>query len=83
MLFNSIDFLLFFPLVVLVLWGIPAKARQIWLLICSYFFYMCWEPKYILLILGSTVVTYLSSIVYNDGVGFEPMLEIEQSFKLE
>ncbi len=63
MLFNSIDFLLFFPLVVLVLWGIPAKARQIWLLICSYFFYMCWEPKYILLILGSTVVTYLSAIL--------------------
>ncbi len=63
MLFNSIDFLLFFPIVVIILWLIPAKGRQIWLLLCSYFFYMCWEPKYILLILGSTVVTYLSAII--------------------
>ncbi len=63
MLFNSIDFILFFPLVVLILWSIPAKLRQIWLLICSYFFYMCWEPKYIVLILGSTIVTYVSAIL--------------------
>ncbi len=63
MLFNSIDFIIFFPIVVLILWSIPAKARQIWLLVCSYFFYMCWEPKYIVLIFGSTVVTYLSALL--------------------
>ncbi len=63
MLFNSIDYLIFLPVVLLVLWCIPAKVRQVWLLACSYFFYMCWEAKYIVLILGSTLVTYFSAII--------------------
>ncbi len=63
MLFNSIDFLLFFPLVVIILWLIPARARQPWLLACSYFFYMCWEARYIILILGSTIITYVSALI--------------------
>lgn len=63
MLFNSLDFIIFFPIVVLVYYCIPAKLRQIWLLLCSYFFYMCWNPKYIVLIIGTTVVSFISSIV--------------------
>ncbi len=62
MLFNSLDFLIFFPIVFVVFLAIPSRARAIWLLICSYFFYMCWNPKCILLILLSTVVTYLSGL---------------------
>ncbi|MEE0998188.1 MAG: MBOAT family protein, partial [Treponemataceae bacterium] len=37
---------------------IPKKMRYIWLLAASYFFYMCWNAKYALLLLGSTIVTY-------------------------
>jgi len=62
MLFNSFNFLVFFPIVVIVYLGLPKRIRYIWLLIASYFFYMCWNPKYIILIVFSTFVTYLSSI---------------------
>lgn len=59
MLFNSIDFLIFFPLVTLIYFIIPKKARYLWLLAASYYFYMCWNAKYALLLLASTVVTWL------------------------
>ena len=62
MLFNSLQFLLFFPLVVCVCFVLPAKVRYIWLLIASYYFYMCWNAKYALLLLASTVITYLSGL---------------------
>lgn len=59
MIFNSVDFLIFFPVVTLIYFIIPRKARYVWLLIASYFFYMCWNAKYALLLLTSTVVTWL------------------------
>ena len=58
MLFNSIDFLVFFPLVVLGFGLVPKKLRYIWLLIASYYFYMSWNPRYALLIAASTLITY-------------------------
>lgn len=63
MLFNSINFLLFFPIVVLLFYLIPKKAGKIWLLLASYFFYMCWNAKYVFLILISTLVTYGAGIL--------------------
>lgn len=59
MLFNSIDFLIFFPVVLLVYFILPSKIRYVWLLISSYYFYMCWNPVYIILILISTGITYI------------------------
>ncbi len=58
MLFNSLSFLIFFPIVVLLYFVMPPKVRYIWLLLASYFFYMGWNAKYALLLLFSTVVTY-------------------------
>lgn len=63
MLFNSLEFLIFFPIVTLIYFVIPRKAKQLWLLISSYYFYMCWNAKYVLLILFSTAVTYLSGLL--------------------
>ena len=63
MLFNSIDFIIFFPIVLLIYFIIPDKIKYLWLLVSSYYFYMCWNAKYALLILASTVVTYLSGIM--------------------
>ena len=63
MLFNSLQFLIFFPIVLLVYYIIPDRVKYIWLLIASYYFYMCWNAKYALLILFSTVITYLSGIL--------------------
>lgn len=63
MQFNSIHFLVFFPIVLLVYFIIPKKLRYIWLLIASYYFYMSWNPAYAILMAFSTVVTYLCSII--------------------
>lgn len=60
MLFNSIHFLFFFPIVTLSYFALPHKIRWIWLLICSYYFYMAWNPTYAMLMLTSTAITYLS-----------------------
>lgn len=59
MLFNSVDFLLFFPSVILVYFILPKKVRYIWLLLSSYYFYMKWNPKYTLLLFASTAITYI------------------------
>lgn len=62
MLFNSIDFLIFFPIVVIIYFIVPRKLRYIWLLISSYYFYMSWNPYYAILIAISTVITWLCGI---------------------
>ena len=62
MLFNSLEFLVFFPLATLVYFAVPHRVRHIWLLVCSYFFYMCWNAAYALLLFASTLITYLSGL---------------------
>ncbi len=62
MLFNSLHFLIFFPIVVLLYFAIPYRHRWGLLLIASYYFYMCWKLEYIVLILISTVIAYISAI---------------------
>lgn len=62
MLFNSIEFIVFFPLVVAAYFALPGKFRWILLLIASYYFYMCWNYKYIILIVFSTLVDYFAAI---------------------
>lgn len=63
MLFNSLHFLIFFPIVAVLYFAVPDKLKNFWLLAASYYFYMCWNAKYVLLILFSTVVTYLSGLL--------------------
>ena len=63
MLFNSIDFLLFFPFVTILYFILPKKIRWVWLLGSSAYFYMCWKARYILLIGFSIAVTYLGSLL--------------------
>lgn len=63
MLFNSFNFLLFFPIVVLIYFVFPKKARYIWLLFASYYFYMSWNAKYALLIALSTGITWVSGLL--------------------
>ena len=40
----------------------PMRARRPWLLAASYYFYMCWNAQYALLIAASTLVTYLCAL---------------------
>lgn len=65
MLFNSLSFLLFFPIVCVLYYAIPStrvKVRNLLLLIASYYFYMNWEPVYAILLLASTIVTYFAAL---------------------
>ncbi len=62
MLFNSFSFLVFFPIVLLIYFIISRKTRYIWLLVASYYFYMCWNARYALLLLASTLITYVAGL---------------------
>ncbi len=63
MIFNSLEFLIFLPIVLLFHFFTPTKYRWIPLLILSYYFYMYWDKKLIVLILFTTVVSYFSAIL--------------------
>lgn len=63
MLFNSEQFMIFLPIVLLFYYVIPNKVKHIWLLAASYYFYMCWNAKYAVLILASTVITYVCGML--------------------
>jgi alginate O-acetyltransferase complex protein AlgI len=61
MLFNSIDFAIFLPIVFLLYWFVTAKDLKIqnfFILIVSYVFYGWWDWKFLSLILFSTLVDY-------------------------
>ena len=59
--FNSWEFLLFYPVVLLLYFVLPKKARWPMLLIASYFFYMCYQTELVFLILGTTLISWISS----------------------
>ena len=63
MLFNSLHFAFFLPIVFGLYWGMPHKFRWILLLAASYYFYMSWNVKYVVLILFTTLISYTCSIL--------------------
>lgn len=58
MSFNSLQFLIFLPIVIVVYFLLPHKIRWAWLLAASYYAYMSWNVWLVFLILGTTVVSY-------------------------
>ncbi len=62
MLFNSIDFLIFFPVVTILYFLLPHRFRWIWLLGASAYFYMAFIPYYILILLLTITVDYIAGI---------------------
>ena len=63
MLFNSIEFLIFFPIVTLLFYLMPHKWRWLMLLAASCFFYMWFIPKYILILLITILIDYSAGIL--------------------
>lgn len=61
MLFNSYQYLLFFPIVAVLYFFSPAKKRYILLLAASYYFYLSWKPEYLILIIITTVVSFFTA----------------------
>ena len=59
MVFSSMVFLcVFLPVVLIIYYVLPKRLRNLWLLLASLFFYAWGEPRYILIMLFSTVFDY-------------------------
>lgn len=62
MLFNSAEFLIFFPIVVALYFTLPHRCRWIMLLAASYYFYIAWKAEYVILIIITTLVDYFAGL---------------------
>ena len=65
MLFNSLGFALFFPVVFILYWFVAKnnlKAQNFILLISSYFFYACWDYRFLFLLIFSTFLDYYTGL---------------------
>ena len=66
MIFNSIQFIVLYPLLFLLYYVFPAKwirVRNLFLLLLSYVLYMQWKPVYALILLAVTACTFYSAIL--------------------
>lgn len=74
MLFNSWEFALFLPAVFALYWIISGKRLQwqnILLLAASYFFYSCWDWRFLFLLIFSTGLDYFTGLMVSDSDGFK------------
>ncbi|MGV3696527.1 MBOAT family O-acyltransferase [Flavobacterium sp.] len=65
MLFNSLHFALFLPIVFFCYWFLTHKslrAQNILLLVASYFFYACWDWRFLFLLFFSTFLDYFTGL---------------------
>ncbi len=62
MLFTTLNFLFFFSIVLFFSWLIPGKYRWVILLAASFYFYFCWEPLYIIVLIISTLIDYFCGV---------------------
>ncbi|MDX2283442.1 MAG: MBOAT family O-acyltransferase [Bacteroidia bacterium] len=85
MLFNSLHFLVFLVLVLSAYYGLPHRLRWLLLLLASLYFYMVWNPVYILLLLAATSVDYLGAYrmsMLPDPAARRPWLILSMSLNL-
>jgi alginate O-acetyltransferase complex protein AlgI len=62
MLFNSFQFFTFYIVVVALVFSVPQRFRWILLLAASTYFYMCWNPPYIVFLIFVIVVDYFCGV---------------------
>ncbi len=85
MIFNSLEFLVFFPIVLLIYYIVPKQIQNFWLLLASYCFYGSWGLKYAGLLFLITLLTYIAGLVVGHrsrAVRIDPLAdrEIEADF---
>jgi D-alanyl-lipoteichoic acid acyltransferase DltB (MBOAT superfamily) len=61
MFFNSIYFLVFLAVTAIVYYAIPQRMKWVLLLIASVFFYLCWTPVHILVLLAVALISYFTA----------------------
>ncbi len=69
MLFNSFEFLFFFPIVTAIYFLLPHKFRWFHLLVASCIFYMAFIPVYIFILLFTIVIDYFAGIMIENAEG--------------
>ena len=69
MLFNSVSFLIFFPLTTAIFFALPYRARWISLLAASCLFYMAFVPAYILILLFTILIDYVAGLLIERSGG--------------
>src|SRR6266478_1966405 len=69
MLFNSIDFLIFFPVVTALYFLLPQRLRWVLLLVASCVFYMFFIPAYILILFVTITIDYFAGIYIERSTG--------------
>ena len=69
MLFNSFEFLIFFPVVTALYFLLPQRLRWLHLLVASCIFYMAFIPIYILILAFTIVIDYIAGILIEDARG--------------
>ena len=69
MLFNSLEFAVFFPIVTLLYFMLPQRFRVFMLLVASCVFYMAFIPKYILILLFVILVDYPAGLIIEASEG--------------
>ena len=74
MAFNSMNFLLFMPLVVLIYFALPLKIRYIWLLLASYFFYTFQVVGYMIDVYRQEVKAEKNFLRYALFISFFPQI---------
>jgi D-alanyl-lipoteichoic acid acyltransferase DltB (MBOAT superfamily) len=70
MIFNSIDFAIFLPIIYILYWFVTKRSltiQNILLLVASYFFYAYWDPRFLLLLVFSTFLDYFTGIRMHDS----------------
>ncbi|MFA5039023.1 MAG: MBOAT family O-acyltransferase [Candidatus Omnitrophota bacterium] len=71
MLFNSLSFLIFFPVVTTLYFLLPHKRRWPLLLSASCFFYMCFIPQYIFILAITITIDYFAALLIEKAEGQE------------
>ncbi len=70
MLFNTIDFAIFLPIVFVLYWFVTnrnLRLQNILLLVASYFFYACWDYRFLFLLIFSTFLDYFTGFKIHDA----------------
>ena len=69
MLFNSFQFLIFFPVVTILYFLLPHKWRWLHLLVASCIFYLAFIPVYILILIFTIIIDYIAGILIENARG--------------
>jgi len=70
MLFNTIEFALFLPIVFILYWFLmnrSYKLQNVLLLVASYYFYACWDWRFLFLLIFSTLLDYYTGIKMSEA----------------